>query len=222
MKKLLATLDEDRIREAVVDAETRTSGEIVPYVMPRSDDYDVAIWRGASALAIVGLGAVLLFVQFYEGWGFGWVYTSWGAVLIALISGTLGAFATAAIRPLRRWLAGAGQLDRTVHHRAMRAFVEEEVFNTRDRTGILLFVSLLEHRIEVIGDTGINQRVAPDDWIGVVERIRTGIKNENLTAGLVDAIGMCGDLLEESGVEIRPDDTNELPNRVRTSRPNRE
>jgi putative membrane protein len=49
-----------------------------------------------------------------------------------------------------------------------------------------------------------------------VERIRTGIRNENLTAGLVDAIGMCGDLLESSGVEIRPDDTNELPNRVRT------
>lgn len=216
MEKLLATLDEDRIREAVADAETRTAGEIIPYVVPRSADYDVAIWRGASALAIVGLGAVLLFVQFYQGWGFGWVYTSWGAVLIALLAGTLGAGLTAAIRPLRRWLAGPDRLDRTVHQRAMTAFVEEEVFNTRDRTGILLFVSLLEHRIEVLGDAGINQRVAPDDWIGVVERIRTGIKNENLTAGLVDAIGMCGDLLESSGVEIRPDDTNELPNRVRT------
>ena len=216
MKKLLATLDEDRIREAVSDAETRTAGEIVPYVVPRSGDYDVAIWRGASALAIGGLGAVLLFVQFYQGWSFGWVYTSWGAVLIALLAGTLGAGLTAAIRPLRRWLAGADRLDRTVHQRAMAAFVEEEVFNTRDRTGILLFVSLLEHRIEVLGDTGINQRVAPDDWIGVVERIRAGIRNENLTVGLVDAIGMCGDLLESSGVEIRPDDTNELPNRVRT------
>ena len=216
MKKLLATLDEDRIREAVADAETRTAGEIVPYVVPRSDNYDVAIWRGASALAVVGLGAVLLFVQFYQGWGFGWVYTSWGAVLIALLGGTLGAGLTAAIRPLRRWLAGTDRLDQTVHQRAMTAFVEEEVFNTRDRTGILLFVSLLEHRIEVLGDAGINQRVAPDDWIGVVERIRTGIRNENLTAGLVDAIGMCGDLLESSGVEIRPDDTNELPNRVRT------
>lgn len=217
MEKLLATLDEDRIRDAVAAAEQRTAGEIVPYVVPRSDDYDVAIWRGASALAVVALGAVLLFVQFYQGWGFGWVYTSWGAVLIALLGGTLGAAATAAIRPLRRWLAGADRLDRTVHHRAMRAFVEEEVFNTRDRTGILLFVSLLEHRIEVLGDTGINQRVEPDDWIGVVERIRTGIQNENLTAGLVDAIGMCGDLLESSGVAIRPDDTNELPDRVRTS-----
>lgn len=216
MKKLLATLDEARIRDAVANAEMRTAGEIVPYVVARSDDHDVAIWRGASALAVLGLAAVLLFVQFYEGWGFGWVYTSWGAVLIALVSGTLGAFATATFPPLRRWMAGTERLDRVVHHRAMRAFVEEEVFNTRDRTGILIFVSLLEHRIEVVGDAGINEKVDPDDWVNIVERIRRGIRNSNLTDGIVDAIGMCGRLLERSGVDIRPDDANELADRVRT------
>jgi putative membrane protein len=52
--------------------------------------------------------------------------------------------------------------------------------------------------------------------VEVVRRIRKGIKNDNLTEGMVDAIGMCGDLLERSGVEIRPDDTNELTDRVRT------
>lgn len=216
MDKLLDTLDEDRIREAVAEAEKRTSGEIVPYVVPRSDDYDVATWRGASALAVLALGAVLLFVRFYEGWGLGWVYTSWGVVLITLAAGTLGAVLTATIRPLRRALAGAERLDRIVHNRAMRAFVEEEVFDTRDRTGILLFVSLLEHRIEVIGDAGINQKVEPDAWVNVVARIRKGITNNNLSEGIVDAIGMCGALLEQSGVEIRPDDENELSDTVRT------
>lgn len=222
MEKLLATLDEDRVREAVAEAETRTAGEIVPVIVPRSDSYPVAIWRGAAVGVLLGLGLMLLFVQFYEGWGFGWAYTSWGAVLVATGAGTLGAVATATIRPLRRLLTGSDRLDRTVHHRAMRAFVEEEVFNTRNRTGILIFVSLLEHRIEVLGDTGINQQVEPDDWIGVVQRIQTGIKNSNLTEGLVDAIGMCGELLEKSGVEIRPDDTNELPNRVRTPKSDRD
>lgn len=222
MEKLLATLDEDRVRQAVSDAEQRTAGEIVPYVVPRSDDYDVAIWRGASACAVFGLGLVLLFVQFYEGWGFGWVYTSWGAVLIAVLAGTLGAAVTALVQPLRRALAGSDLLDRTVHHRAMRAFVEEEVFGTRGRTGILLFVSLLEHRIEVIGDAGINQQVDSDDWVDVVERIRTGIKNGTLTEGLIEAIGMCGDLLEQSGVAARADDENELSDRVRTPNSNQQ
>ena len=216
MNKLLATLDKDRIAEAVAEAETQTAGEIVPVIVARSDTYDASIWRGASALAVLTLGLVLLFVQFYQGWGFGWVYTSWGVVLVTLVAGTLGAGLVAGIPALQRWLAGPDRLNRIVHHRAMRAFVEEEVFNTRDRTGILLFVSLLEHRIEVIGDTGINQKVDPDDWVEVVRRIRKGIKNDNLTEGMVDAIGMCGDLLERSGVEIRPDDTNELTDRVRT------
>lgn len=216
MKTLLDTLDTDRVREAVAEAETQTAGEIVPVVVTQSDDYDVSVWRGASVLAVLALGLVLLFVQFYEGWGFGWVYTSWGVVLIALIAGTVGAGLVAAIPALKRWLAGPDRLDRMVHHRAMRAFVENEVFNTRDRTGILLFVSLLEHRIEVLGDAGINEKVDPEDWVEIVRRIRRGIKNDNLTEGMVDAIGMCGDLLERSGVEIRPDDEDELSNRVRT------
>ncbi|PSQ68554.1 MAG: hypothetical protein BRD26_08095, partial [Bacteroidetes bacterium QH_1_64_81] len=95
-------------------------------------------------------------------------------------------------------------------------FVEEEVFDTRDRTGILLFVSLREHRIEVVGDTGINQQVEADDWAEVVTRIRRGIQNDNLTEGLVEAIERCGRLLEEKGVDIRPDDENELTDTVRT------
>lgn len=219
MHRLLATLDEDRVRQAVAEAEAQTAGEIVPYVVPQSDDYDVAVWRGASAAAVIALGLVVLTVRFYEGWGLGWLYTSWGVISIGLASGTLGALAVAFINPLRRMLAGAERLDRTVHHRAMRAFVEEEVFNTRDRTGILLFVSLLEHRIEVLGDTGINARVEPEDWADIVKRIRKGIQHENLTDGLVDAIGMCGTLLEEQGVTIRPDDENELSDSVRTPNP---
>ena len=216
MHRLLETLDKDRIAKAVAEAETRTAGEIVPYVVPQSDRYDVAVWRGASAAAVVALAAVMLIVRFYEGWGLGWVYTSWGVISVALAAGTAGALAAWYVYPLRRLLAGADLLDRTVHHRAMRAFVEEEVFSTRDRTGILLFVSLLEHRIEVLGDAGINAQVRPGDWADVVARIRTGIQNESLTNGLAEAVGMCGALLEEEGVDIRPDDTNELPDSVRT------
>ena len=64
---------------------------------------------------------------------------------------------------------------------------------------------------EVLGDTGINELVQPDDWAEVVARIQMGIRNDNLTEGLVEAIGMCGRLLERKGVAIRHDDTDELP-----------
>ncbi|PEN13951.1 hypothetical protein CRI94_07815 [Longibacter salinarum] len=216
MKTLIKNLDRDQIAEAVAEAESRTAGEIVPYVVPRSDTYEIAIWRGASAVALLAITVALLIVQFYQGWGLGWLFTPWGVATIALLGGVLGALLGGYVPSVERLLAGGDVLDLTVHRAAMQAFVEEEVFSTRDRTGILLFVSLHEHRIEVLGDTGINAKVSDDEWIDIVHRIRRGIENRNLTAGLVDAIGMCGKLLERRGVDIRPDDENELSDSVRT------
>lgn len=215
MKQLFTEADQTRIREAVQRAEGRTSGEIVPYLITQSSDYEVAVWRGASFAAVVSLLVVLLVAQWYEGWGLGWLFMSWGAALVALLAGTAGALVVRYVHPLLRLFAGTRRLDEAVHRRAMQAFVEEEVFLTRDRTGILLFISMLEHRIEVLGDTGINRHVSPDEWADVVLRIRKGIKEGHLTDGLVEAIDMCGHLLERGGVEIRPDDVNELPDNIR-------
>ncbi len=216
MYTMIDRLDLDRIQDAVGRAEERTAGEIVPVVVPRSDDYEEAVWRGAGAAVLVTLLVVLLTLRFYTGWGLAWLFAPWGVALSVLAAGTVGALLARYVYPLQRLLAGSERLDDTVHRRALQAFVEEEVFDTRDRTGILLFVSLREHRIEVLGDTGINQQVAPDDWAEVVTRIRRGIKNDNLTEGLVEAIEMCGRLLERRGVEVQPDDENELTDVVRT------
>ncbi|MDX1532214.1 MAG: hypothetical protein R3362_11860 [Rhodothermales bacterium] len=215
MKPILSETELERIREAVGEAERRTSGEIVPYIVERSGGYEVAVWRGAAFAAVAAMLLAVLLLQFYGGWGLGWLYTAWGMALVASTAGTLGAVLTATVAPLKRWLAGADRLDRRVHRRAGLAFLEEEVFTTRDRTGILLFVSLFEHRIEVLGDAGINSRVTPDEWAAVVDTIRAGVKGGHLADGLIEAVGMCGRLLEEKGVAIRHDDTDELPDNVR-------
>lgn len=215
MKPLFTDTDLARIKEAVSEAEGITSGEIVPYFVPRSGRYEVAQWRGAVGLAVVALAGLGLLFRFYEGWGWAWLFTGWGTALVALAAGVLGAALTAFVPPLKRLLAGSHLLARTVHDRALRAFVEEAVFDTRDRTGILLFISSFERRIEVVGDEGINRRVAPEDWAEIVLRIRQGIREGRPADGLVEAIGMCGHLLRQKGVEIRPDDTNELPDGLR-------
>lgn len=215
MKDLFSEADRTRIREAVAHAEGRTSGEIVPYIVPQSARYEVAVWRGASLSAVLTLCVVMLVLQVYQGWSLSWLYASWSLSVLVLAAGTLGAVLTAFVPALKRLLAGNALIDREVHQRAMLAFVEEEVFITRERTGILLFISLLEHRIEVVGDAGINQKVTPDEWTDVVLRIREGIKAGKVADGLVAAIGLCGELLERGGVEIRPDDRNELSDDLR-------
>lgn len=215
MKDVLTETELARIRDAVEAAEERTSGEIVPYIVNKSDTYPGAVWKGVVMGATLALLGAILIYNFYEGWGFGWLHTGWGASLFAMTGGLAGGLITIAVPAVRRNLAGTARLVRSVHLNAMKAFVEEELFKTRDRTGILLFISLFEHRIEVLGDTGINRKVSAEEWVAIVDRIREGIKGGHLADGLIEAIGMCGNLLERSGVEIRSDDRNELPDVVR-------
>ena len=207
----------EQIKQAVAQAEQRTSGEIVPYFVYRSDRYDITVWRCASLMAVLALGVVGAIALLYDGWGLAWLYTGQGVASLTIASAFVGALMGAYVPPVKRLLAGQDLIERMVHHRATRAFVEEEVFNTRDRTGILLFISMLEHRIEVLGDEGINRRVTADDWIDVVSKIRDGIRSRKVASGLISAIELCGQLLERRGVEIQPDDTDELSNEVRFS-----
>lgn len=208
----------EQLEEAVARAEARTSAEIVPVVMPSSDWYPVAIWRGAGAGVLLTLLLALIAFQFYAGWGLAWLYTGWGATLTIFGGGVIGALLGAFVPPLKRLLAGSERMATMVHLRAMQAFVEEEVFNTRDRTGVLLFISLFEHRIEILADAEINRRVGTDDWGDIVARIRDGIRAGQLYDGLVEAFEMCGRLLEEKGMVIRHDDEDELRNELRVRR----
>ncbi|MEM6647487.1 MAG: hypothetical protein AAF730_14680 [Bacteroidota bacterium] len=215
MGSLIASLDHERIRQAVTEAEQRTSGEIVPVVVPTSETYEVALWKGALSGGLILLAVVLGLASFYDGWGWAWAYSAWGSGLALAVGCLAGWGLTRSIPALRRQLAGADRMALATHQRALQAFVEEEVFRTRDRTGILILLSLFEHRIEVLGDEGINQAVDADDWVAIVDHIRAGIRSGRATDHLVEAIEMCGNLLETKGVAIKPDDTNELPDGLR-------
>ncbi len=212
---VLSEADLARVEAAVGSAERRTSGEIVPYIVRHSADYDVAVWRAASAGALVATAAMLALAALYGGWSLAWTASPWAVAGASIGGGLVGALLGAFVPGVRRVVAGPGALTAEVHRRAAQAFLDEEVFATRDRTGILLFVSMFERRIEVLGDTGINAKVETAEWVEVVDRVRAGIRKKDLAGGLVAAIEMCGDLLERRGVQVRDDDTDELSDRVR-------
>lgn len=211
---LFSEQDRKRIADAVRDAELRTSGEIVPYVVGRSDSYPEA-WLRAGAL--LGFLALFLFALADMGtdlWlPFGYAESG---VIVVLAFG-LGALLAALLPAVRRFFIPGGMMQQRVDERAALAFIEEEVFNTRERTGILIFISLFEHRVRILGDSGINKLVKQEEWDGIVRLIVDAIRNGAAADGLLEAIWKCGELLERAGVEIRPDDTNELDNRVRFS-----
>lgn len=200
------------ISEAARSAEGGTSGEIVPYVVGRCDDYREAGWKAAVIGALIGGGGGVVLHYLGSFWG----GSAWHWVVFPLLG--LAAAAVLAARwidGLRRFLISDGVLDLRARQRAQAAFLEEEVFETRDRTGILIFVAVFERRVVVMGDAGINRVVPEDAWGQVVADLVAGIRAQRPAEALEMAIAECGRLLQEHRLEIRPDDTDELPNELR-------
>lgn len=205
-------IDLEAIRAAVAEAEQRTSGEIVPYFVEESDAYPSALWKGIALGAFTG--ALLAEAIYFFGDFWGGLIPLWIALPTAA-GGAVGFLLAAYVPAVKRWMAGDGLLDLRTRQRAEMAFLEEEVFHTRDRTGILLFLSLFEHRVIVIGDSGINQQVEQGQWDGIVKAVAAGIRAGRPGEALVEGIRQCGELLERHGVAIQPDDFDELSNELR-------
>lgn len=214
MQMHIERLDEERIRDAVQRAEEQTSVEILPVVVPTSGDYEVATWRGAAVAALFSLFGLLLVHEVFDAWA-RWLHMPWSTVIVTLVAASGGALLSTHVPAVQRLLTGSTLLDETVYRRAMQFFVEEEVFATRGRTGILFYISLRERRVEIVSDSGINDLVHSDEWNELVERMQEDIQTD-VTQGLVDGIDMCGRLLERRGVNVQLDAENQLPDTVRT------
>ena len=212
VEKFFSPADLKEIETAVHEAEATTAGEIVPVAVSHSDHYEAAVWKAATLGAFLAV-VVAAVVHFAGGY--------WGGSLMAwilfpsLAGGAAGFTAAALIRPLKLWLAGPATVEHHVHQRAAAAFLENEVFRTRERTGILIFLSLFERRVVVLGDSGITARVERHEWDAVVTKIVEGIRSGQPGTALASAIRRCGELLARRGVTARPDDTDELPDQLR-------
>lgn len=148
--------------------------------------------------------------------GDAWLLTP--ALWVALpptIGAALGMLAVLATPSWRRRLVGEKALERRVRARAAQAFLEERLFATRRRTGVLLFVALFERRVEVLCDEGVKGLVPETAWQEVADELARGLRTHQAGPALVAAVEKCGALLEAHGVERRPDDVDELPDRPR-------
>ncbi len=213
-EQLFPAAEREALRLAVVDLERRTTAEIVPFVVPRSDAYAQADWKSMALGALLGSLAAAAFHRFGEVWGFD--PSLWIAVP-PIVGAALGWFA-ARLPIVARVLAGSEVIDLRVRRRAEAAFLAEELFATERREGVLLFVSLFERRVLVLADVGFRGRIGSPAWtcvaLSISERLKTGGPAAALLAG-VERIGV---LLNDSGLTFEPaatEGTNELPDDLR-------
>ncbi|MER3523629.1 MAG: hypothetical protein C4326_06045 [Ignavibacteria bacterium] len=214
IEKLFTRDDIKRIENAVHQAEKETSGEIVPYVVYTSDAYEHALWRAGATFGALGFFGFLVLHSVTE---LAWKPVVAAELGLATCAGAIiGALIAADVPAVKRFFAGKKMLEQRVRQRAMEAFLAEEVFKTRERTGILIFLSLLEHKVLVLSDSGINAKVQQADWEGIVATIVDGMRLGKPADALIRAIQQCGELLKKHGVARRADDADELSDSLRT------
>jgi putative membrane protein len=204
--------DLERIKAAVRTAEDKISGEIVPVFVERSGTYSIAVYRGFLLLAGLAFLAIIVFDRYIPALA---VYDPLLIFLSITLAGFIGAGATTFIEPLKRLLMSQSHMDRVTRQRAENAFLEEEVFNTRHRTGIMLFISFFEHEVIVMADRGISKVVEQKEWDKMVRAITENVRLGKVTEGIEAAILRCGEILLEKGFLKTVDDVNELRDDLR-------
>lgn len=208
----LGEQEKARISEAVRVAESQTNAEIVPMLVARSGLYRDAQHRTGLALALMVLTALLMGEGLWVPWAWQTVHAIWLllATLVAYVLGSwIGAFA-----PVVRAVTSTERLRQKVRLRAERAFAQHRLSRTRQRTAVLLLVSLLERHVYVLPDSGIGSGITATQWNEVVEAIVARLKEHDVTGGFCAGIERCGMLLARACPAAPEDNPDELSNRL--------
>jgi len=211
-KFILSEQDKARISEAVRAAEAHTRAEIVPMLVARSGLYRDAQHRAGLALALVVLTSLLMGEGFWASWRWQTVEAAWLLVAVLLsyaIGSWIGTFA-----PVIRAVTSSERLRRKVQLRAEQAFGQHNLSRTRQRTGVLLMVSLLERHVYVLPDSGIGSEIAPAQWNDVVEAVITKVREHDITGGFCAGIERCSVILARVCPAVPGDNPDELSNRL--------
>ncbi|MCX5722709.1 MAG: TPM domain-containing protein [Nitrospirae bacterium] len=206
--KIFTDAEQERIRQAVRQAELVTKGEIVPMIVPASARYREAGYRTGLMLALLSLALLLTIEVYWLPWG--WPAGNAGWLLLAVVASYgLGQWLGRVPRVIRL-VTSRERLAHKVALRAEQAFYKHGLHHTQGRTGVLIFVSLLERRVQVLADKGINDHVPAGTWDGLVSGITEGIKTGQATDAICVAIAKCGVLLAQVSPAGSGDNPNEL------------
>ncbi len=205
----------EEIKSAVAEAEKNTSGEIALTAAAQSDTYVFVELFVSLCAAFVSFFILVLFSN--SIWRI-LEHTVWfptpsqltavigtGAALVVFIL-----YLIMNIPAIDRLIIPSKLKTRRVYERALRRFVESGVYKTAEHAGILIFISVLERKVFVIADEGINGKVRQSEWNKICALITSGLKSKRTAEALISAVKECGRILHEHFPNKGPN-LNELP-----------
>jgi len=194
--------DRARIATAIRAAEARTSGEIVCVLARTSTD--------ATALPVLVAALVALSLP--------WLLVAFTAMsvhhILELQVAVFFVLALLLCLPrVRVALLPRAARRRVAHRAAVEQFTLRGLARKKDRTGILIFVSLAERYARIIADEGIARRVPQSEWQGGVDALAGHMRDGHIADGFVTAIDACGRVLETHFPRSETTQ-DELPDRI--------
>ena len=209
-KEFLSDDERARVNTAVKEAEKLTAGEIVVMIISASYQYPMANVIGSAAFA---LPLALIFTPLVGGWLWiggqnMWLFLGFLTVLFILFHEVIRRTPW-----LKRFFISRNEIDDEVEEAAITNFFDQGLYRTRDETGVLVLISVFEHRVWILADQGINAKVPKGQWDDIVKMITAGIKQKRPADAICEAVEKIGALLKEN-FPIKPDDTDELKNLI--------
>jgi len=194
----------ESLTDCVKEIEQTSGAELVLVVRARSGSYRHADSLFGSILAFAGLNFLLFSPVSFQ------VY--WVAIDVALLF-FLGAFLSSRSHTIRYLLTSQKHRKQAVRTGAAAMFYEAGIANTEAEMGVLIYLSLLERRLELIADRGILKGVPALDWNQILFVLHQAGKKpepETLLNGLRDLGKLLAQHLPATG-----ENPNELPDMPR-------
>jgi putative membrane protein len=208
VEHFISKVDQAEIEACVREAETRTRSEIVVMVVPMSYPYPMADLLGATAFSFPVAVALTPTLG-----GLFWVglFNLW--VFLALLIPFLLVFREVVKRTplLKRCFIHQKEMEDEVREAATIQFFRKGLYRTREETGVLIYISIFERKVWVLGDRGIRAAIPEAHWDGIIATIVQAIRDRRAAKGICQAVGHMSRILQDK-FPIRHGDQDELQN----------
>jgi putative membrane protein len=217
----LSQQDHEAVSASIAAAESGTAGEVIAVTAMTSDSYhDVGLHYAVGVLFLTIAWFVAFPAQLDWWWSLllGWTAPPTIQQLMLLLLGFallkfLAVLFLMRWMPLRLALTPAATKTRRVRRRAIMLFKAAAERRTEGRTGILIYLSMGEHRAEIVGDEAITAVTTPETWGEAMAALVTEVKAGRPADGIVAAIGLIGGVLA-SHFPRDAADKNEIPDKL--------
>ena len=202
MKKFISKETQEKIASAIQDVERKTDAEIVTVVAQSADSYYYIPTMWAALLALLVPAVEYLFVLEQD------ILHNYFLQILIFMTGVL----FFRIPFIMYRLIPSYVKEQRARSLAYEQFLMQNLHATKERTGVLIFVSVAERYVRVIADKGINDKVDEQVWQNAVDALTKHIKDNDVEGGFLEAVHLCSIPLIEHFPAT--DTKNELPNRL--------